>query len=705
MALLLAGGYFLLSVCFVYNFWFHPEIFTAFLVFMGLLFWLREHSAVKKSEGKSPSPGFLASLVAGELTDFLAAAFLAMATFSKVINVVFIGPILLTYTFKGRFWHAFKVGVVFLIILGILFFISYLFTGNISPYGGERKGFVTRYPFKYPTYTFGTFGSDTTTAKTGLTFAFEVMLRNLFYFFFGRFTGFFYYLFPGVLAIFYFIISKNKEGAKTALLCFAFLYILITVVMIPTNYHGGAGCIGNRYFLSAYPAFFFLMGSVRGKKGLLIALVIASFFLSPVLVNTLTSSFRPGIHATKLPYTALPLEFTLTESLPTNVDPSRERVRFPGYLMYFVDFNSWVEGDGFWVKGRAKAEAICKTRDKISSLLVKVTNGRAENNVELFFGGQSVKLPLKPSEIKKLVLDNPSPFIFRDLLYYRVKIRSFSGYIPRFVGEKDDNRFYGCHISLSTNEVELAQYYSESQQWERALAYWRNELRFHPRDPFLVLNLARSLLESGNPRQAEDYLERIRIMLPFFYKSLEKAIARQADSWQEVYRIDTEGVPPTFRFEAETLLHNTGDVSDEAGCSGGKVANFKPKTHQLGHLVYGPYIKLPPGEYVAKFRIKVVKGKEENGEIMVDVNTIEPPRQYRLNSKLIKARELPLPPDDFQEYELPFSLFQETIVEFRVEMLSPLATSVDYVDLSPNFDPVISSLLEACSTKKGEASY
>jgi len=704
MAFLMAGGYFLLSVFFVYNFWFHPEIFTAFLVFMGLFLWLREPSAAIKDEGKPSSPGLLASLVIGERKDFLAAAFLAMATFSKVINVVFIGPLLITYALKGRFWQAFKIGVVFLVLVGILFFISYLFTGNFNPYGGERKRFVTQYPFKYPNYTFDSFASVTSTAKSELIFAFEVMFRNLFYFFFGRFTGFLYYLFPGVLAIFYFMLNKNKGGAKISLLCFAFLYILITIVMIPTNYHGGGGCIGNRYFLTAYPAFFFLIGRVKEKKGLLIALGMAAVFLSPVLVNPLIASFRPGIHATKFPYTALPLELTLTESLPTNVDPSRFGIRFPGYLMYFVDYNSWVEGSGFWVKGRARAEAICKTRDKISSLLVKVSNGRAENEVELFFGGQRVKLSLKSSETKKLVLDNPLPFVFRDALYYRVKIGSLSGYIPRFVGEKDDNRFYGCHISFSIDETELAQYYAESQQWERALLYWRKELRLHPQDPFLVLNLTKSLLNSGNPLRAEEYLERLGVMLSSFYKRLGQSIAQQTDSFQGVYRIDTEAARPTFRFEAEALQRNTGDVLQVEESSGGEVANYKPGAHQLGHLVYGPCIKLPRGEYVAKFRIKIVKGKEEKGEILIDVNAIKQPRQYRLNSKLIKARELPLASEGFQEYELPFSLYRETTVEFRVEVLSPLATWVDYVDLSPNYESIINSLLKACANKKGEAS-
>jgi len=705
MALLLAGGYFLLSVCFVYNFWFHPEIFTAFLVFMGLFFWLREPSAVKKGEGKSALTGLLARLAAGERKDFLAAAFLAMATFAKGIPVVFIGAILLTYTLKGRLWHAFKIGVVFILIVGMLFFISYLFTDNLNPYGGARKAFVTRYPFKYPTYTFKTYGSETTTAKTEFTFAFEVMFLNLFYFFFGRFTGFLYYLFPGVLAIFYFMINKNKEGAKISLLCFAFLYILITIVMIPTNYHGGGGCIGNRYFLSAYPAFFFLIGRVKGKKGLLIALVITAFFLSPVMVNTLTSSFRPGIHATKFPYTALPLELTLTDSLPTNVDPSRKGIRFPGYLMYFVDYNSWVEGDGFWVKGQSRAEAICKTRDKINSLLVKVANGMEENEVNLFFGGQSLKTSLKPLEIKKFVLDNPSPFVFRDLLFYRLKIRSLSGYIPQFVGEKDDNRFHGCHISFSTDETDLAQYYYESEQWEKALAYWRGELRLHPRDPFIVLNLARSLLNSNNPTQAMEYLERLRIMLSSFHKRLEEIIAQQTDSFQQLYQMDTEDAPPTFRFEAEAMLHNTGDISDVEDCSGEQVISYKPGVHQVGYLVYGPYIKLPRGEYVAKFKIRMVKGEEEKGEILIDVHTIEQPRQHRLNSMQIKATELPSPPHRFQEYELPFSLYRETTVEFRVEVLSPLATMVDYVDLSPNFDSIIKSLQKACAGKIGGTSH
>ncbi len=705
MALLMAGCYFLLSVSFVYNFWFHPEIFTAFLVFMGLFLWLREPSPAVKGKGKPTSVGFFSSLVVGRRKDFLAAAFLAMATFSKVINVVFIGPLLITYAFKRRFWHSFKIGIVFLVVLGMLFFISYLFTGNFNPYGGERKGFVTQYPYKYPTYTFDSSGSETSTAKSELVFAFGVIFRNLFYFFFGRFTGFLYYLFPGVLAIFYFILSKNKGVGKISLLCFAFLYILITIVMIPTNYHGGAGCIGNRYFLAAYPAFFFLIGKVKEKKGLLIALGMAAVFLSPVLINPLIASFRPGIHTTKFPYKSLPLELTLTETLATNVDPTRFGIRFPGYLIYFVDYNSWIDANGFWVKGRSTAEAIYKTTDKVNSLLVKLSNGREKNEVELFFGGQKAKLSLEPSEIKKFTLDNPSAFIFRNWHYYKVKASSSSGYIPRFVGEREDNRFHGCHISFSTDTIELMQYYYESRQWHKTIPFWLRELRLHSQDPFIMLNLAKNLLDSGNPLLAEGYLKRLRVILPPYYEQLGQSIAQRAGSIPGVYRIDTEGTRPTFRFEAEALSHRTGDVQELEGSSGGEVAHYEPETHHLGHLVYGPYIPLPRGEYVAKFRIKIAKGEEDKGEILIDVTSSELQRQSRLNSKLIEAKELPSSSNNgFREYELPFFLLREMTVEFRVEVRSPLTTWVDCVDLSPNYDAVANSLLKACANNRGESS-
>lgn len=56
--------------------------------------------------------------------------------------------------------------------------------------------------------------------------------------------------------------------------------------------------------------------------------------------------------------------------------------------------------------------------------------------------------------------------------------------------------------------------------------------------------------------------------------------------------------------EAEDLSHRSGQAVAEPTAGGGAVWSARPGTTDPGHIVFGPYLPMPPGEYLALFRVR-----------------------------------------------------------------------------------------------------
>ena len=65
-------------------------------------------------------------------------------------------------------------------------------------------------------------------------------------------------------------------------------------------------------------------------------------------------------------------------------------------------------------------------------------------------------------------------------------------------------------------------------------------------------------------------------------------------------------------WEAEPGGHNTGRVVDDPDARNGKAWEAKPGVDAPGVLLYGPYIEVQPGDYVAFFRIKLLEPIEDD---------------------------------------------------------------------------------------------
>ena len=184
---------------------------------------------------------------------------------------------------------------------------------------------------------------------------------------------------------------------------------------MPYTYSGGGGPIGNRYFVSFYPLFLFLMPAVRSAWPAVIGLAIGALFVAKILLNPFYSSFNPGEHAKAGPLRVLPIERTLLNDLPVSADAARARRSLggnPAVQAYFIDDNAYPpEGDGFWVRGESRADLLLRapatqTADnrnvslRIRALSIEVTNGASANRVVVSAGWERVRLDLAPGEVR-----------------------------------------------------------------------------------------------------------------------------------------------------------------------------------------------------------------------------------------------------------------------------------------------------------------
>ena len=217
----------------------------------------------------------------------------------------------------------------------------------------------------------------------------RVYIADLFYYFFGRFTGLTWYFFPAVLALFLFAFRK-KQLYQWLLLAALAGEILIYIIMMPDNYAGTPGGLANRYFLNIYPLFFFLIPLELNIKEISFSWLVAAIFIAQILVNPLQHSHFPATHAKKFPLKLLPPELTLINELPTNTNPRarRQNVGMKYTWFYFLDDNFIPQhklGNGKkWIldRGPHKAEMIIKTWYPIKKITVHLLNNPRMKNCD-----------------------------------------------------------------------------------------------------------------------------------------------------------------------------------------------------------------------------------------------------------------------------------------------------------------------------------
>ncbi len=392
----LSLAFLFLSVMWAYFFWISTEFFNFSLALLILYLGLEKE-------------GLTYPLLASLLLGYLA--------FSKPTNALYALPIIGLRFFSFR-WRkialSFLMGLVFLLSTLGFFAANRLLTGEWNYMGGERRSFYYHFPLESPKVKFSQ-GNLMSAKDYWQRFYLtpKVFFLNLYYFFFGRFSGMLIYFLPAFLVL----IAFRGGNLKSWLLFSSILIgILSSISLMPDNFIGGGGCLGNRYFPNFYPLFIALIPHVR--KWFKKPLWIAPLFLYPVYLAPLTSSSFPSMVG-KMGFRDLfPVELTQINSIPTNINPHAFRVRYGKIFVYHLDDNfCGRQGNYIYLKGRAKAEMIIAAPLEATALRLDV---KTEGPVVIKMGGRKIRF----NSSGKAILRGIKGTKLRNTLYIYSWVRS-----------------------------------------------------------------------------------------------------------------------------------------------------------------------------------------------------------------------------------------------------------------------------------------
>ncbi len=329
-----------------YVLWCHPEILLSFLLTLFFWNWLRKDY--------KPLSGF----------SFFCVVCLGLAlTIKPPLLFLAIPPAV--ELIKKR---TFKPFIIIILTIVIIAMLTLFCLGHVNPYEGNRRIFTDQFPLDAPNNLFEKADSWSMDSAR-FYFDFHTFVWNCLYFFIGRFSGIIWYFFPGVfLVLFAFLAPSNRKGKW--LISTIAVVALILIIQIPSNYHGGGGALGNRYFVSLYPLLLLSVPKLPNKKIVAALIAIAAFFSGPFLVYPWLSSYQPGEFTRSGFYSRLPIEWTLVGAYPI-FHPDLYRVTFPGSqgYWYFLDHRSSGKKDnGFYVQPGEPAHIILEL-DKEQSFM------------------------------------------------------------------------------------------------------------------------------------------------------------------------------------------------------------------------------------------------------------------------------------------------------------------------------------------------
>ena len=466
----------LATVAPVYLVWPTPELFNMALVAAGLWAWSRDRP-------------------------LLSAVLLGVATYSKPYNLwlalplgvaplVAAGPSL-----RRRLLESTRRGAVLGGSIAMMFVLNAGVTGEANYQGGrERKTFYGKFPGETEIadgrprdVTFGNSGVWMSTNALGPRVAGKddlapaqgaepprsadeiraSFVRNLGYFWIGRFGGAVPYFFPVVLAGVAFLVAGPREPRGWLALASLAVSWLFYLCMIPDNWYGGSGTLGNRYFLNLVPLGVFLAPRGRERVVAALGLVGSLVFIGPILASPFHNSIHHGAHATGRTFRALPAELTMLNDLAVFTEPWRKKQpvgdtegdrwrNWPAdpkaYYLYFPDDGTYgreegAGGSGFWLRGGASAEVFLRALEPVRTMKVRVTGGPAGDDVTVRVGGRTGAVVVGPGESHDLRLGPGEGFVYKDSFVYVLNLTSRRG--GRIVGASGDPRELGAFVAIT----------------------------------------------------------------------------------------------------------------------------------------------------------------------------------------------------------------------------------------------------------------
>ena len=453
-ALIIAAGFLGGSIAPLYALHLTSEVFNMAVIFVAYFFWL--YKEVSDHENRNSS-----NTLSSSASDLVSATLIGLATFSKLSNLPLIVPVVALSWWRRRLRHGTMTLFVFMVVVTGCFGVNALISGEANFQGGEeRKTFYGRFPFEQPDLTFDTLGTSVVTndirldiSNSSLT---TQLARNVAYFFVGRHFGFLPYFFPGLL-ILVLVFSGPKRLTTWQHLIVACVSIsaLGLLVLLPNTWSGGGGPLGNRYFLSFYPAFFFLLPVIRSAIPGIVMWIGGTVFTAQIIVNPFVATKQPWLVAQQGLVRLLPVELTMVNDLPIRLNQRRSRIpynseRGPQLFLYYLDNYAMLpEPSGFWISGRAHSEIIVRAAAPIDELTVTLRSP-IDNVVQLRVDGLGKSVTLEagtPIQLTFPVVGVPG----RGAQNFVLSVKTENGFIPRLRdATSSDRRFLGAMVQLSS---------------------------------------------------------------------------------------------------------------------------------------------------------------------------------------------------------------------------------------------------------------
>ena len=143
----------------------------------------------------------------------------------------------------------------------------------------------------------------------------------------------------------------------------------------PFTWSGGGGPPGNRYFMSVYPALFFLTPADISIAAGVLAWIGGALFTAKMLVNPFFAAKFPQVLAERGLVRRLPVELTMANDLPIMLDATRAHIWFSDVLLYFLDEHAYTPETidpaghhGIWIAGDGRADILMRCEWPIDQL-------------------------------------------------------------------------------------------------------------------------------------------------------------------------------------------------------------------------------------------------------------------------------------------------------------------------------------------------
>ncbi len=413
-ATLFATAFFLLSNGWSYGFWLHPELLNMASVAACLFFGLHRFG---KGEG----------VEAPRWAVWLSGACLIPAVYNKPMLAAFALPLLLAWAWRRDFRRCLEwLGGAALAGLAVVS-VSVLLTGHPTTYlGVKRQGVTLCEQGVMPigpaeTAPVGARPAPDAVRPTGGSWSWifglpEVgprqFLENFGYFLWGRHTGLFLYTPFALVSLLLFFLHGRRTVAQWGVLGALLLVAVFFIGWIPDNWQGGGGFVGNRYFITAYPAFLFVLRKLQPRFLTGLGFVLAGLFVAPLVFTPFGAGGpEPTLqsHVRNRPFGFFPLELSLRE--------------VPGYDKRTIGATTFLgrrdhllfQGESFWTRGASRVEVYLSGQQALERAVFRLTNRAPNNEIVVELDGDRQTLSgLAAGETRQVELKPQGPYKVRD---------------------------------------------------------------------------------------------------------------------------------------------------------------------------------------------------------------------------------------------------------------------------------------------------